>query len=124
MLQGMLRFPPPLVGMLAITQASVVVVSILVARTFHRMYEIHTAGAGPHLKRIPGTLEWMLTAGPLLLLVPLAWGLAATLWADTEGRVAMITPRQSMIGVGLTVALGLFCSTTVLMSMKLLARGL
>ena len=101
-----------------------VVVSILVARTFHRMYEIHMAGAGLRLKRIPGTLEWMLTAGPLLLLVPLAWGLAATLWADTEGRVAMITPRQSMIGVGLTVALGLFCAMTVLMSMKLLVRGL
>ncbi|WP_050030208.1 hypothetical protein [Verrucomicrobium sp. BvORR034] len=120
----MLRFPPPLVGTLAIIQASVIVVSILVVRTFHKLYELHAAGAGLQFKRLSGMLEWMLSAGPLLLLVPLVWGLAATLWADTEGRVAMITPRQSMIGVGLTVALGLFCAMTVLMSMKLLVRGL
>lgn len=120
----MLRFPPPLVGTLAIIQASVVVVSILVVRTFHRIYEMHMAGARLHFNRLSGMVEWMLSSGPLLLLVPLVWGLAATLWADTEGRVAMITPRQSVIGVGLTMALGLFCAMTILLSMKLLVRGI
>lgn len=120
----MLKFPPPLVGTIAIFQAGVIVASCLVTSTFYKLYEVHLAQASVLPRQLPWALSFMLEYGAFLLLIPLFWGCAATLWADTEGRVPMVTRRQSYIGIGLACLLLIFGAMSSLMSCQLLVRPL
>lgn len=106
----MLRFPPKVVGVLCVIQVMMIVVTCLVARTMLKLYDatqLTDDGIRPH--RLYLTVKTMPYVVPWMLLIPLVWGLVATLRADVEERILMISESQTRIGYAATLIVMCFC---------------
>jgi hypothetical protein len=116
----MLRFPPRIVGVLCTVQALTIVAAFMIARSLLKAYNTAIV---PHWGELPHRFHWplklTLALGPWVLLVPLVWGITATLKADVEGGLPEITTSQSRIGYVLTFALVLLCASACLNALGL-----
>jgi hypothetical protein len=106
----MVRFPPRVVSTLCAIQTFLIVLSYVLTRSFHRL---GTKFGVLEYYPVPLPSRTILYFGPWLLLVPLAWGIIATLRADTEGGLPEITQNQTRVGYGLLIAIGLLCILSV-----------
>lgn len=79
----------------------------LITRAFYKAYTTAAYAFTP----APPTwvTRLMLVLGPWLLLLPLAWGTAATLTANLDAGIAEITPRQTRIGYVMCICIASFC---------------
>jgi hypothetical protein len=115
----MLRLPPKLVGWLCVLQTTVILMGYFVTRAMHKVYR-QRSDYGSHQNRHP--LKWftsfMIDAGPWLLVLPLAWGVAATLTANLDGGIAEVSRKQTRIGYALSAALAVFALLSAMQMMS------
>lgn len=111
----MLRFPPKVVSILCVLQVFAILLGYLITRAFYKAY---TTAAYAFMPAPPTWMSrLMLGWGPWLLLLPLAWGAAATLTADLDGGIAEVSRRQTRIGYAMCVCIALFCAISTLQMM-------
>jgi hypothetical protein len=116
----MLKFPPKLVGILCVLQVMAIVGTCLIARTMLKLYDatqMTDDGLRPHrlyltVKTLPYVVPWM-------LLIPLVWGVLATLRADMEGRIPLISESQTRVGYCATLLVLIFCLVAVMRAIQM-----
>ena len=100
-----MSFPPRLVSILVPIQWLLVFLGYCITRKVVNF----ATGSDPNSYLgafMPLMIKWASEAGWVLFLVPLVWGLHATLCADCEAGYAELQPRDARIGLGLTLLIG------------------
>jgi hypothetical protein len=102
-------------------QVMAIVGTCLIARTMLKLYNTTQITDGgmvrPH--RLYLTVKTMPYVVPWLLLIPLVWGLFATLRADTEGRIPLISESQTKVGYGVTLIVLTFCLFAIMRAIQM-----
>ncbi|QIF00696.1 hypothetical protein [Roseimicrobium sp. ORNL1] len=116
----MLKFPPKVVGILCVLQVMAIVGTCLIARTMLKLYnstQLTDDGIRPH--RLYLTVSALPYVVPWMLLIPLVWGVVATLRADMEERVPLISESQTKVGYGATLLVLIFCMVAIMRSIQM-----
>ena len=114
----MLRIPPKVVSVLCVLQVLAIVLGYTLTRSNYKIVERLSANEPWFATMLSSRIAWytklMLATGPWLLILPLIWGVFATLTADAEGGIAEVSQRQACVGYILSGCVALFCVSSAL----------
>jgi hypothetical protein len=111
----MLRLPPKVVSVLCICQVLAIVLGYALTRSNYKILEYSPPW---FMEMVSPRIAWysklMLATGPWLLILPMAWGLIATVTADMSGGLIEVSDWQMRIGYVLSACVALFCISSVI----------
>jgi hypothetical protein len=118
----MTRIPPKVVSILCVLQVLAIIFGYTLTRSAYKFYPAVVEMLGGYAPPLAWSTKLMIAMGPWLLVLPLAWGVVATLTASIEGGIPELSRRQTLLGYALSAGMALFCYLSVVQMWDSLTR--